>query len=68
MMDDRRDARQDPQKEGLCAACTQARRIQSDRGSVFLRCERSATDSRYAKYPRLPMLVCDGYERMDDKQ
>ena len=30
--------------------------------SEFLLCERSRTDSSYARYPRLPMLACPGYE------
>jgi len=25
-------------------------------------CERSKTDDRFAKYPRLPVLQCVGYE------
>jgi hypothetical protein len=26
-------------------------------------CERSKTDERFPKYPRLPVLECFGYER-----
>jgi hypothetical protein len=51
------------QNAGLCADCQQARRIESDRGSVFVMCELSFTDSRFPKYPRLPVLACDGFER-----
>jgi hypothetical protein len=47
---------------GLCASCRQARRIESSRGSIFYLCLRSATDPAFAKYPRLPMLTCGGYE------
>jgi|HubBroStandDraft_4_1064222.scaffolds.fasta_scaffold08431_6 hypothetical protein len=47
---------------GLCAACRHARRLESDRGSVFWRCELSATDPRFPKYPRLPVVECEGYE------
>ena len=47
---------------GLCATCKHVRVMQSDRGSVFLLCTRSATDQRFAKYPRLPVLSCAGYE------
>ena len=46
---------------GLCRTCQHSRRIESDRGSVFIRCELSSEDSRFQKYPRLPMLVCSGY-------
>ena len=47
---------------GLCVSCRYSRLVRTDRGSVFYQCERSATDPRYAKYPRLPILVCPGYE------
>ena len=50
---------------GLCANCLHARRIQSDRGAVFYLCELSATDSRFSKYPRLPVLTCPGYAPRD---
>lgn len=46
---------------GLCVDCEFMRRIASDRGSTFYRCERSATDPSFAKYPRLPVLSCSGY-------
>lgn len=28
-------------------------------------CERSKVDERFAKYPRLPVLECVGYERRE---
>ena len=46
---------------GLCQNCRHARRIESDRGSNFLMCKLSFEDSRFAKYPRLPVLACSGY-------
>jgi len=46
---------------GLCATCTHARRIETERGSIFWLCELSATDPRFPKYPRLPVLACAGY-------
>lgn len=51
----------DQHHAGLCADCIHARRIESERGSLFILCELSATDRRFAKYPRLPILQCDGY-------
>jgi len=48
---------------GLCADCVHARRITSDRGSVFLLCELSKTDPRFEKYPRLPVVSCSGYHQ-----
>ena len=49
---------------GLCASCVYARVIHSDRGSVFWQCLLSARDSHFPKYPRLPVLCCDGYEEL----
>lgn len=52
-----------PAPPGLCQDCMHARRIESDRGSVFFLCQLALTDSRFKKYPRLPVLSCPGYER-----
>ena len=46
---------------GLCRDCKYSRRIESDRGSVFFRCDLSLQDPRFPKYPRLPVLTCSGY-------
>jgi hypothetical protein len=48
---------------GLCQDCVHARRIASDRGSVFFLCQLALTDPRFKKYPRLPVISCIGYER-----
>jgi hypothetical protein len=50
------------QHAGLCATCGHASAIESDRGSVFIRCELSRVDASFPKYPRLPVLACRGYE------
>ena len=50
---------------GLCASCTHMRRVVSDRGSVFYLCELSKIDPRFEKYPRLPVLICIGYKKID---
>jgi hypothetical protein len=55
----------DQQRAGLCAGCIHARRIESDRGSVFFLCQLALTDSRFPKYPRLPVLSCPGYEKIE---
>jgi hypothetical protein len=47
---------------GLCAACRHARVVQSARGSTFYLCRLAENDPRYAKYPRLPVQRCAGYE------
>jgi len=49
-------------RPGLCGDCVNARRIASDRGSIFFLCQLAITDDRFKKYPRLPVLSCVGYE------
>jgi hypothetical protein len=51
-----------PVKAGLCDSCRHQRLVRNTRGSVFSMCERSKTDERYPKYPRLPVKRCPGYE------
>jgi len=46
---------------GLCASCRHARTVRTPR-SLFWRCTLAETDARFVRYPRLPVLVCDGYE------
>jgi hypothetical protein len=53
---------------GLCADCIHARILRSDKGSVFWMCQLSFTDSRFSKYPRLPVLACIGYEEKPSGQ
>jgi hypothetical protein len=45
---------------GLCGRCVH-RELLSSRRSVFLRCGLAATDSRFARYPPLPVLRCAGF-------
>ena len=51
---------------GLCADCRHCRRVTNSRGSVFFLCQRAETDSAFARYPRLPMRACPGFERDGD--
>ena len=46
---------------GLCATCDHARLVTSARHSTFVRCDLSATDPRFPKYPRLPVGRCEGF-------
>jgi GNAT superfamily N-acetyltransferase len=46
----------------LCGDCRHSRRVDSNKGATYWLCGRSATDSRYPKYPRLPLRHCTGYE------
>jgi hypothetical protein len=47
---------------GLCDRCRHASRIESRRGSVFLRCRLADGDAEIPRYPRLPVLECGGFE------
>ena len=64
-MDDRRmgdNEKASGPNPGLCGRCVAAQRVTSSRGSVFWLCGRAATDSRFPRYPALPVLHCEGYE------
>ena len=50
------------QPAGLCDRCRHQRLVPNTRGSVFSLCERSRTDDRFPRYPRLPVLECAGFE------
>jgi hypothetical protein len=47
---------------GLCDSCRHQRLVRNTRGSTFSLCERSRTDDRFPKYPRVPVLACPGHE------
>ena len=51
---------------GLCAACRHARVVHSSHGSTFYLCRLAEIDSRFDKYPRLPVLRCAGYEHAEE--
>jgi hypothetical protein len=53
---------------GLCQACRNVRIINSGRGSTFYLCRLAERDPRFPKYPRLPVLICAGYESSDASQ
>jgi len=54
----------DSDEVGLCAGCRHARVVETPR-SRFWMCGRAASDARFARYPRLPVLECEGYEPPD---
>lgn len=56
-----------PDPIGLCAACRFARIVRTARGSTFYLCRLAESDPRFARYPRLPVLRCAGYEPADNK-
>jgi propionyl-CoA synthetase len=47
---------------GLCLNCRYAKINETRRGTAYLRCLRSAWDARLARYPRLPVTECVGFE------
>src|SRR5262249_14138390 len=49
---------------GLCINCKHMRRLLSERGSTFYMCERGLREPSFAKYPRLPVEECRGYEEL----
>jgi hypothetical protein len=52
----------------LCETCEKMREVRTAR-SRFLLCELSLTNADYPKYPRQPVLRCDGYQlRTEPKQ
>lgn len=50
---------------GLCERCTHVHVVENRRGSRFYRCMLAETDPRFAKYPPLPVLTCDGFVPAD---
>ncbi len=46
---------------GLCANCRHVNVIKSAKGSFFVMCGLAKTDSRFEKYPLLPVFQCAGY-------
>ena len=51
---------------GLCNSCVHQQLVRNTRGSVFSLCLRSRTEpERFVRYPRLPVLSCEGYERRE---
>lgn len=47
---------------GLCGTCAHLRVLASPR-TVFVRCGLAEEDPRFPRYPRLPVVACDGYRR-----
>lgn len=50
-----------PSLGGLCPVCVHVQRVESARGSLFLRCKLAASDPRFPKYPAQPVLRCPGH-------
>jgi hypothetical protein len=50
---------------GCCGECLHARVNVTRRGTAYLRCLRAVWDVRLARYPRLPVRSCPGFEPVD---
>ena len=50
-----------PDAVGLCRDCRHARQVPTA-GSIYWLCRRSATDPSFARYPRLPVRACRGFQ------
>ena len=46
---------------GLCGRCEHVQRVNSARASTFYLCWLSLVDSRFARYPALPVVTCSGF-------
>jgi hypothetical protein len=57
-----------PTSAGLCSRCVHARLVVSGRGSRFVLCERSRTDSAFPRYPPLPVVACPGFDPVSSGQ
>ena len=49
----------------LCETCALMREVVTPKGSRFLLCQLSQTNSDYPKYPPQPVVQCDGYQKKD---
>ncbi len=48
---------------GICDRCRHQQVIRTTRGSRFSLCRRSRDEpERFPRYPRLPVIVCPGYQ------
>lgn len=52
---------------GLCRTCAHSHQVPS-RTSTFWRCGLAASDPRFPRYPRLPVVRCAGWQRTDDPE
>lgn len=52
----------------LCETCAHNREIVTPKGSRFLLCRRSITEVGYPRYPRQPVVRCDGHVANDEEE
>lgn len=64
-MEDPRTPKAGAARVGLCLTCRHTKCIETPR-SRFWMCGLAAIDSRFEKYPPLPVVECDGYQKVED--
>lgn len=47
---------------GLCPRCRHVRVVTTTHGATYWLCQLAQKDHRFAKYPRLPVLTCSGFD------
>ena len=50
----------DPPPSGLCEHCRHSRAVPGARSNFWL-CKLSETDPKFPRYPRIPVLSCEGF-------
>lgn len=53
---------------GLCAGCRHVKALQTKIGAAIYQCKLAAKDSRYRKFPMLPMVACVGFEKSVEEE
>lgn len=49
------------EQAGVCRACAHSKWLRTKGGGELLYCRLSETDSRFLKYPPLPVFSCKGW-------
>jgi hypothetical protein len=61
MNDHQRNGQAQAGSAGLCDRCAHVQIVTSARGSRFYLCRMSQVDSRFPKYPAIPVIACAGF-------
>jgi hypothetical protein len=60
------DEQAPPISAGLCDRCVHMQQVTSARGSRFYLCRLSFVDARFPRYPRIPVVACEGFTPADE--
>ena len=47
---------------GICLHCQHLKVVSNRRGSSFFLCQKSQEDTRFPRYPGIPVLACAGFQ------